>query len=242
MSVIPLVAFLLMITPVGLRSEIPPDLAEADPAATQAPWPKQIENKNSGLSEKFKNYRSLPLKMHRQEWADQPIQGAGMMENPPLQMAISDWGDRENGWNAKTSWNRMDADARIRASHDRIQTKESSQAKKEILQVADLTEPMETTRSPEWSSRKSRVGQTSSGRLIMYEGRLTRIRESFWREEEKSERSLGGQKKERFSPEEVETLLQNPHEWDSELAEKAASTLQTKGQPQSGFRPATGDN
>ena len=63
--------------------------------------------------------------------------------------------------------------------------------------------------NPDWAARTSSKIQRPDGSLAMYEGRLTRVRETVARQDTEQGRDLGEGKKEMFSPSEVQKLLES---------------------------------
>lgn len=74
-----------------------------------------------------------------------------------------------------------------------------------------LAHPKISGNMVDWSSRAASLGAGNEGKLRMYEGRLTQVRQQIWRENQNA-RDLGRGRKERFSPEDVDKILSQPVE------------------------------
>ena len=178
-------------------------LENAQRGMAEASWPKKPDNRLSPLSGKMKETAEISPRFY----------GSGKeFEAPRLdhvqkQAAIGQkpaWeGGSARGWE-QARWQQTDSSSFGARRSERF---EPSAAVQE--QRSWQFEEVARKAAPDWSSRSTRTVQKSDGTLRMYEGRLTRVREQVWREEE-SPRDLGPGRQEKFRPEEVEKILSQP--------------------------------
>lgn len=212
-----------------------------DGGSTDEPWPNKPQNKNSLLSGKIKEVPSLSIKMYPQKRHEHILSGESFLEKPSLRFSSVDWENKESAWNAKTPWDRSDNAARAFNSNNRLQPGIELLAIEEEGTTQDYKQTAKLPKSPDWGSRRSRLGQSSAGGVHLYEGRLTRVRESFWHQEEYSSRDLGREKRESLTPEEVEAVLQRPFLGAPDFSH-GKSSAKPKEQSRSESRLANGGN
>ena len=172
-------------------------------AEEEASWPKKPDDRMSSLSGKMKEISEISPRFYGQdkefrgkeagEWQKEAKLGSrGNWESP----AARGWeGER---WNQSRDWSGADkSDEKFRPA-PRLAS-EKTKAYRELKKES----------APDWSSRPASLGARTDGSLRMYEGRLTRIREQVWQEEQNM-RDLGPGRQEKFSPEEVEKMLSQP--------------------------------
>lgn len=232
---------ILLVTPTFSQSELVAEQIEQDGESIDESWPKKSQNKNSSFFRKMKAVPSLSVKMHPQKNVSQPLSVQIPLGRPSLQGSSVGWQDKESSWNAKNPWDCSDDKAKTFKPNDRFQAENSFLAMEREKRSKNFTESARVPNSPVWSSRRSRLGQNSVGGLQFYEGRLKRVRESFWHQEENPSRDLGQGKKESLTPEEVETLLQRPSLGVPDPA-SGHSSEDLKEQSRSESQPAGGGN
>lgn len=214
---------------------------EKDSEWTDGPWPNKPQNKSSLLSGKMREVSSLSIKMYPQKRHEHILSGESFLEKPSLRVSSAGWENKDSAWNTKTPWDRSDHEARAFKLNNRLQPGNELLAMEEGKTFQDYKQSAKLPKSPDWSSRRSRVGQSSGGGVHLYEGRLTRVRESFWHQEENSYRDLGREKRESLTPEEVEAVLQRPLVGGADLAH-GKSSAKAKEQSRSEPRLANGGN
>lgn len=169
----------------------------------EASWPRKPDNRMSPLSGKMKDIAEISPKFYGQ---DKEFRGkeAGEWQKEANLGARKNWespagkGWEEARWNQGRNWAGADrADEKFRFSQEIASEKTTIYRELEKEPAAD------------WSSRSASLGARADGSLRMYEGRLVRVREQVWREEQ-SARDLGPGRQEKFSPEEVEKMLSQP--------------------------------
>jgi hypothetical protein len=151
---------------------------------------------------------------------------------PLWEKGISSYSGKESSWSGKQA-SGMDGAKSSSFANGR----ESSWQNKSMGQLDSIARK----ESPDWASRTSPKFQKQDGGLPMYEGRLTRIRETVARQEPGEGRDLGEGKKEMFNPSEVQRLLEqrgrtvDPHHSNPEKVPIRAGSGEA-------FRPVVADS
>ena len=178
-------------------------LENAQRGMAEASWPKKPDNRLSPLSGKMKETAEISPRFYgsgnefEAPRLDQVQKQAAIGQKPAWE------GGSARGWE-QVRWQQTDNSSFGARRSERF---EPSAAVQE--QRSWQFEEVARKAAPDWSSRSTRTVQKSDGTLRMYEGRLTRVREQVWREEE-SQRDLGPGRQEKFRPEEVEKMLSQP--------------------------------
>ena len=192
----------------------------------EASWPRKPDNRLSPLSGKMKQVATVSPRLY----------GSGR-ELPTTKL---DSLQKESRLARSPGW---DAPEGARWEQARWQAKSEAASGKKLNQrfesVAEwggtksfTAEELPRKRAPDWMSRASDRELGADGSLRRYEGRLTRVREQVWQEEEKA-RDLGPGRQEKFRPNEVERILAEPI---------GPTRAAVRGQSRAASPPAVGDN
>ncbi len=214
------------------------NLADAQQGLADASWPKKPGSQVSSFSGKMTDFKQLDMKNYER---GKSFQGArlygGQKESklastPLWEKGISSYSGKESSWSGKQASGMDGAKSSSFASG-----RESSWQNKSMGQLDSIARK----ESPDWASRTSPKFQKQDGGLPMYEGRLTRIRETVARQEPGEGRDLGEGKKETFNPSEVQRLLEqrgrtvDPHHSNPEKVPIRAGSGEA-------FRPVVADS
>jgi len=177
-------------------------LHAAEGGGTDVAWPRKPDNRLSSLSGKMMDFRQIPNKGYggskefRSERVYEDRQVSSLAAVPMWSMTESDYGKKNTSrFNKNSAIDEKDPSHRF----DPLLAQEEIQVREE----RELSRPEATG----WSSRTSRTAQASDGSAIMYEGRLTRVRQQVNREATSTDRDLGKEHSEKYSPEEVNRIL-----------------------------------
>lgn len=176
----------------------------AETGSKDVAWPRKPDNRLSSLSGKMKDFREIP----NQEYA-----GAKEFRSDPLYedrtisslASVPMWSAKESALGEKED-SRFTRDSCIGNPEERHHFDPAS-SMQEGLEVREERQLVRQD-AMGWASRTSRTGQATDGSLQMYEGRLRRVRQQVNREASSTDRDLGGGRREKYSPEEVQKLLQ----------------------------------
>lgn len=214
------------------------NLADAQQGLADSSWPKKPGSQVSSFSGKMTDFKQLDMKNYER---GKSFQGArlyaGQKESklastPLWEKGISSYSGKESSWSGKQA-SGMDGAKSSSFANGR----ESSWQNKSMGQLDSIARK----ESPDWASRTSPKFQKQDGGLPMYEGRLTRIRETVARQEPGEGRDLGEGKKETFNPSEVQRLLEqrgrtvDPHHSNPEKVPIRAGSGEA-------FRPVVADS
>lgn len=178
-------------------------LENAQRGVAEPSWPKKPEHRLSPLSGKMKSVSEITPRAYGQNKEFHSREAAAWQKS-----ARMDSGDRwvtaaGRGWD-QARWNSSADWSEGEKKHQKFQPG------KDPSPVRSLTfRDLGRESAPGWSSRSSSLGGGTDGSLRMYEGRLIRVRQQVWREDE-NPRDLGPDRQEKFSPEEVERMLSQP--------------------------------
>ena len=181
------------------------NLADAQQGLADSSWPKKPGSQVSSFSGKMTDFKQLDMKNYEKGKSFQGARLYGdqkeskLAATPLWEKGISSYSGKESSWSGKQASGMDGAKSSSFASG-----RESSWQNKSIGQLGSIARK----ESPDWASRTSPKFQKQDGRLPMYEGRLTRIRETVARQEPGEGRDLGEGKKETFNPSEVQRLLE----------------------------------
>jgi len=178
-------------------------LEDAQRGMAEASWPRKPDNRMSPLSGKMKDMKEISPRFYGEEKEFRAKSAEGWQKEASLGRQAGWEGAEGRAWE-KARCNQQRNWAQAGERNEKFQTQEG-------LAMGRTLAFREIEREPksDWSSRSARLGGGREGALRMYEGRLTRVREQVWREEQ-SARDLGPGRQERFSPQEVETMLSQP--------------------------------
>ena len=181
------------------------NLADAQQGLADSSWPKKPGSQVSSFSGKMTDFKQLDMKNYEKGKSFQGARLYGdqkeseLAATPLWEKGISSYSGKESSWSGKQA-SGMDGAKSSSFANGR----ESSWQNKSMGQLDSIARK----ESPDWASRTSPKFQKQDGGLPMYEGRLTRIRETVARQEPGEGRYLGEGKKERFNPSEVQRLLE----------------------------------
>jgi hypothetical protein len=181
------------------------NLASAQEGMGEQSWPKKPGNQVSSLAGKMTDFKQIDMKNYER---GKSFDGARVYEDRKESSLASTplWEQRSSSLEGKdSSWSGRQAsglDARRNQKYGDGQI--SSWQKKEELEMRSVA----SKDGPDWISRTSPKFHTHEGGVVMYEGRLTRVRESVVRDDSLGKRDLGAGRKEMFSPNEVQRLLE----------------------------------
>ena len=184
-------------------------------------WPRKPDNRLSPLSGKMKEISKISTRYYGQEkeFRSKPAEGwqqeARIGQKPNWEVAEGhNWGEAR--------WDQSGEALATGTKNEKFHPN-GEFASQPSLKFREV----ERESAAGWSSRSARTGGGRDGSLKMYEGRLTRVREQVWQEEQ-APRDLGPGRQEKFSPTEVEKMLSRPvGEWRGAAREQspAASPL-----------------
>jgi hypothetical protein len=181
------------------------NLASAQEGMGEQSWPKKPGNQVSSLAGKMTDFKQIDMKNYER---GKSFDGARVYEDRKESSLASTplWEQRSSSLEGKdSSWSARQAsgmDARRNETYGDGQI--SSWQNKEELAMKSVA----SKDGPDWISRASPKFQNHEGGAVMNEGRLTRVRESVVRDDSLGKRDLGEGRKEMFSPNEVQSLLE----------------------------------
>ena len=214
------------------------NLADAQQGLADSSWPKKPGSQVSSFSGKMTDFKQLDMKNYEKGKSFQGARLYGdqkeskLASTPLWEKGISSYSGKESSWSGKQA-SGMDGAKSSSFANGR----ESSWQNKSMGQLDSIARK----ESPDWASRTSPKFQKQDGGLPMYEGRLTRIRETVARQEPGEGRDLGEGKKETFNPSEVQRLLEqrgrtvDPHHSNPEKVPIRAGSGEA-------FRPVVADS
>lgn len=214
------------------------NLADAQQGLADSSWPKKPGSQVSSFSGKMTDFKQLDMKNYEKGKSFQGARLYGdqkeskLVSTPLWEKGISSYSGKESSWSGKQA-SGMDGAKSSSFANGR----ESSWQNKSMGQLDSIVRK----ESPDWASRTSPKFQKQDGGLPMYEGRLTRIRETVARQEPGEGRDLGEGKKETFNPSEVQRLLEqrgrtvDPHHSNPEKVPIRAGSGEA-------FRPVVADS
>jgi len=197
--------FFVAIVPMGWAQGSAENLARAQEGMGEQSWPKKPGNQISPFAGKMTDFKQIDMKNYEKGKSFDGARVYGDRKESSLASAPL-WEQRSSKLEGKdSSWSGRQAsgmDARRSEAYGDGQI--SSWQKKEDFE----TKSVASKDGPDWISRASPKFQNHEGGVVMYEGRLTRVRESVVRDDSLGKRDLGGGRKEMFSPNEVQSLLE----------------------------------
>ena len=222
----------------GLAQGSAENLARAQEGMGEQSWPKKPGNQVSPFAGKMTDFKQIDMKNYEKGKSFQGARLYGdqkeskLASTPLWEKGTSSYSGKESSWSGKQV-SGMDGAKSSSFANGR----ESSWQNKSMGQLDSIARK----ESPDWASRTSPKFQKQDGGLPMYEGRLTRIRETVARQEPGKGRDLGEGKKETFNPSEVQRLLEqrgrtvDPHHSNPEKVPIRAGSGEA-------FRPVVADS
>ena len=196
--------FLLGLVSMGRAQGSAENLSRAQEGMGEQSWPKKPENQVSPFAGKMTDFKQIDMKNYEK---GKSFHGArlygdrkesSLASTPLWEQRSSKMGGKESSWSGRQT-SGMDARRNHKYGYGQI----SSWQKKEELEMKSVA----SKEGPDWISRASPKFQSREGGAVVYEGRLTRVRESVVRDDSLGKRDLGEGRKEMFSPNEVQSLL-----------------------------------
>ena len=197
--------FLLGIVPMGWAQGSAENLARAEEGMGEQSWPKKPGNQVSPFAGKMTDFKQIDMKNYEK---GKSFDGArlygdrkesSLASTPLWEQRTSKLGGKDSSWSGRQA-SGMDARRNQEFGDGQI----SSWQKKDELEMRSVA----SKDGPDWISRASPKFQNHEGGVVMYEGRLTRVRETVVRDDSLGKRDLGEGRKEMFSPSEVQKLLE----------------------------------
>ena len=201
-------------------------LESAQRGMAEPSWPRKPDNRLSPLSGKMKENREISVRYYGQEKEFPTKPAGGWMKDARLGQQPRWEGSSGRRWE-EARWEQSRDWASGQSQNEKFQPSREL-AKEQTLKYRE----MEREPAVDWSSRSARLGAGREGGLRMYEGRLTRVREQVWRDDDNA-RDLGPGRQEKFSPQEVEKMLAQP------VGEAGRAA---RAQPRAASPPAAADN
>jgi len=230
--------FLLGIVSMGWAEGSGENLPRAQEGSREQSGYKNPHNQTSAFAGKMFESKKIQIKSYEGAQSELGKQFYASAENSDYNtrhlqaFKESPYTVRRNEWSEAK---RSNMDGIIQADLEERQA--STFQKKSEIQMSDLT----SKEGPNWVTRRSPQYHQKNGELLMYEGRLVRVREKVSREKDPAQRDLGVGKQEIFNPEEVQKLLK-PKNKPNELQTISPSDQQVKAESESAFQPVVVDN
>jgi len=203
------------------------NLARAEEGMGEQSWPKKPGSQVSPFAGKMTDFKQIDMKNYEK---GKSFDGArlygdrkesSLASTPLWEQRSSKLEGKDSSWSGRQA-SGMDARRNQEFGDGQI----SSWQKKEGLEMRSVA----SKDGPDWISRASPKFQNHEGGVVMYEGRLTRVRETVVRDDSLGKRDLGEGRKEMFSPKEVQRLLEakgrttDPHQPSPAKAEIRAGS------------------
>jgi hypothetical protein len=189
----------------GLAQGSAENLARAQEGMGEQSWPKKPGNQVSPFAGKMTDFKQIDMKNYEKGKSFDGARVYGdrkestLASTPLWEQRSSKMGGKESSWSGRQT-SGMDARRNQEYGDGQI----SSWQKKEELEMKSVA----SKEGPDWISRASPKFQNHEGGVVMYGGRLTRVRQTVVRDDSSGKRDLGQDRKEMFSPTEVQRLLE----------------------------------
>ena len=197
--------FLLGLVSMGWAQGSAENLSRAQEGMGEQSWPKKPGNQVSPFAGKMTDFKKIDTKNYDKGKAFDGSRVYGDRKESSL-ASTPLWEQRTSKLEGKdSSWSGRQASgmsARRNETYGGGQM--SSWQRKEEFEKRSVA----SKDGPDWISRASPKFQSREGGVVMYEGRLTRVRENVVRDDSLGRRDLGEGRKEMFSPYEVQRLLE----------------------------------
>ena len=197
--------FCLGLVSIGWAQGSAENLSRAQEGMGQQSWPKKPGNQVSSFAGKMTDFKQIDMKNYEKgkSFDGSRVYGdrkeSSLASTPLWEQRTSKLEGKDSSWSGRQA-SGMDARRNQKYGDGQI----SSWQKKEELEMRSVA----SKDGPDWISRASPKFQSREGGVVMYEGRLTRVRESAVRDDSLGKRDLGEGRKEMFSPYEVQRLLE----------------------------------
>jgi hypothetical protein len=178
-------------------------LENAQRGMAEPSWPRKPDNRLSPLSGKMKDSREISVRYYGKEKEFRGKSAEGWRKEAPFGAKAIWEGASGRKWE-EARWGQERDWAAGQGENEKFRPQKELAAERTVTM-----REMERETAQGWSSRAARLGGGREGSLRMYEGRLTRVRQQVWQENEEV-RDLGPGRQEKFSPQEVERMLSQP--------------------------------
>jgi len=197
--------FCLGLVSMGWAQGSAENLSRAQEGMGEQSWPKKPGNQESQFSGKMTDFKQIDMKNYEKGKSFDGARLYGdrkesrLASTPLWEQSTSKLDGKDSSWSGRQA---SGMDGRRNDAYGDGQI--SSWQKKEELEMKSVA----SKEGPDWISRASPKFQNHEGGVVMYEGRLTRVRETVVRDDSLGKRDLGEGRKEMFSPTEVQRLLE----------------------------------
>jgi hypothetical protein len=197
--------FLLGLVSTGWAQGSAENLSQAQEGMGEQSWPKKPGNQVSPFAGKMTDFKQMDMKNYEKGKSFDGARVYGdrkestLASTPLWEQKTSRLEGKDSSWTGRQV-SGMDARRNQEFGDGQI----SSWQKKEEFEARSVA----SKDGPDWISRASPKFQNREGGVVMYEGRLTRVRETVVRDDSLDKRDLGKGRKEMFSPNEVQRLLE----------------------------------
>ena len=197
--------FLLGIVPMGWAQGSAENISRAQEGMGEQSWPKKPENQVSSFAGKMTDFKQIDTKNYEKgkSFDGSRVYGdrkeSSLASTPLWEQRTSKLEGKDSSWSGRQA---SGMSARRNETYGDGQM--SSWQRKEEFEKRSVA----SKDGPDWISRASPKFQSREGGVVMYEGRLTRVRENVVRDDSLGRRDLGEGRKEMFSPYEVQRLLE----------------------------------
>lgn len=181
------------------------NLSRAQEGIGEQSWPKKPGTQVSQFSGKMTDFKQIDMKNYEKGKSFDRARVYGdrkesnLASTPLWEQSTSKLDGKNSSWSGRQA---SGMDTRRNDAYGDGQI--SSWQKREEFQKRSVA----SKDGPDWISRASPKFQNYEGGVVMYEGRLTRVRENVVRDDSLGKRDLGEGRKEMFSPNEVQRLLE----------------------------------
>ena len=197
--------FLLGLASMGWAQGSAENLSRAQEGMGEQSWPKKPGNQVSTFAGKMTDFKQIDTKNYEKgkSFDGSRVYGdrkeSSLASTPLWEQRSSRMGGKDSSWSDRQA-SGMSASRNEAYGEGQV----SSWQRKEEFEKRSVA----NKDGPDWISRASPKFQSREGGVVMYEGRLTRVRENVVRDDSMGRRDLGEGRKEMFSPYEVQRLLE----------------------------------
>ena len=212
----PGVLFLLLVALLGdvFGQSSSENLARAEEGVADQSWPKRPGNEVSAFAGKMANYKQIEVKNYGKEKSFQAPQiyqdrrDANLEPTPLWTKGTSAYQSKESVWSDSKG-----SDSEELWKREFVMRRETTWQNKNQHEARDVLAGQKGV--TDWASRVNSKFHGKEGSLIMYEGRLIRVRETVASQDHSAGRDLGDGRKEIFQPHEVRKILEGKRRSDS---------------------------
>ena len=214
------------------------NLNRAQEGIVDQSWPKKPGNQVSALSGKMFESKDIEIKRYTSSESSLGQKIYDQHKESRLSSGRFD-SSKESNFQGRES-SRFEGTS---SSMDGTRNSDYSEGKSSALQNRDGFEAKEWKGrdGPDWVSRSSSKFQGGDGGLVMYEGRLTRVRERVNQQDPTQGRDLGPGRRENFQPNEVQKMIEE-RKRPMDVHQATPEEIKIKAAPEGAFQPVTADN